>query len=273
LANSGTTLVNPFDQYTGTAIASKIFNGGILTLSYSYGHTNYQDVQNPGPTSSFTEFTTNTFNESAAFALGPILYAYSDGAFSARTENANVDPNSSAYRVVGGLGTRQIGLYRASGYFGYQSSWAEGSGTAGGDVFGGKISYFPSYTSMITAAVDETINNSSQTVASTQALALQPNAVLQIPTSSSTRITNSSLQGLFSIAPLWTLVGTLDYIRTEYIDSPRIDNGWLADLSLSYEMWRNMTLTWEYQYTAVVSSAPGNSAQRNLVMMSANYRF
>ena len=272
LANSGIALVNPYDQYTGTATVSKIFNPGILTLSGSLADTDYESTQGTGP-AAFTSFTTKTFTETGAFWLGPVLYAYSDGAFSVRANNEGANANSDAYRVVGGIGTRQFGEFRGSLYFGYQGSEVQGSGTAGGDVYGGKISYYPTPAWTITAAIDETINISSQTAVSTQALTLPANTPIQVPLSSSTRITNTSVNAQYTISPQWKAVGTFGYTRTEYIDSPRLDNAWLADVVLSYDIWRNMTLTWEYQYSSIVSNAALTSAQRNMVTMSANFRF
>ena len=146
-------------------------------------------------------------------------------------------------------------------------------GTAGGDVYGAKISYYPTPAWTITATIDETINISSQTAVSTQALTLPANTPIQVPLSSSTRITNTSVNALYTISPQWKAVGTFGYTRTEYIDSPRLDNAWLADVVLSYDIWRNMTLTWEYQYSSIVSNAAFTSAKRNMVTMSANYRF
>ena len=272
LAYNGISVVNPYDQYTGTATASKIFNRGFVTLSASLADTNYESIQGTGPTG-FTSFTTKTFTESGAFWLGPVLYAYSDGAFSLRANNEGANANSDAYRVVGGIGTRQFGVFRSSLYLGYQGSAVQDSGTAGGEVFGGKISYYPTPAWTLTAAIDETINISSQTAASTQALTLPANTPIQVPLSSSTRITNTSLQALYTISPQWKAAGTFGYTRTEYIDSPRLDNAWLADLTLSYDIWRNMTLTWEYQYSSIVSNAAFTSANRNMITMSANFRF
>ena len=272
LANSGTSLVNPFDQFTGTATVSKIFNRGILTLSGSLASTDYQSTQGTGPTS-FTSFATKTFTEKGAYWLGPVLYAYSDGTFSMRANNEGANANSDAYRVIGGIGTRQFGEFRSSLYFGYQGSEVQDSGTAGGEVYGGKISYYPTPAWTITAAIDETINVSSQTAVSTQALTLPVNTPVQVPLGASTRNTNTSLQAQYSISPLWQLHGTFGYTRTAYINSAQLNNAWLADVVLSYDIWRNMTLTWEYQYTSAVSNVPFTNATRNLFTMSANYRF
>ena len=69
----------------------------------------------------------------AHFGL-PIFYAYSDGSFTLR-DNSGPNSDSTAYRVIGGIGTRQFGLFSASFYFGHQGS--EQSRAAGGDVYGG----------------------------------------------------------------------------------------------------------------------------------------
>ena len=43
--------------------------------------------------------------------------------------------------------------------------------------------------------------------------------------------------------------------------------------SFRYDMRRNLTLTWEYQYSSIVSNVPVTTAIRNLMTMSASYRF
>ncbi len=272
LAYNGTTVVNPYDQYTATATVSKIFNGASLTLSSSVAKTDYQLTQGIGSTS-FTSFTTESFSEGGSIALGPLFYAYSNGSFSMRTDNSSIDPNSDAYRVVGGLGTRQFGLFRASAYFGHQGSEAEGSGTAGGIVYGGTVSYYPTLVWTIIARFDQTNNFSSQTVASTQALTLPTNVPVQIPTSSSTLTSTPSLQTTYQIAPQWTLLGDFSYTRIEYVGSPALTSAWFASATLSYAIWRNMTLTGQYQFADIVSNVAGESARRNLIMLSADYRF
>jgi hypothetical protein len=262
---NGTSVVNPYDQFTGTASVNKIFNRGILTLSGSTARTDYENPGTPG-------FSTNSFSENGAVWLGPVFYAYSNGSF-ALTSNASPNPNSSAYRVVGGIGTRQFGLFRSSLYFGHQGSDVQASGKAGGDVYGGAISYYPTPPWTITASIDETINVSSETSVSTQALVIPGQTPLQIPLSASTRITATSLQTTYAISQQWTASGSLSYTRIEYIDSSRLDNTWSSDITLSYDIWRNMTLAWEYQFTSILSNAPFTSSKRNYINMSATYKF
>jgi Putative beta-barrel porin 2 len=272
LALSGATLVNPLDVYTATGSVNKIFNGAFVNLSAALAENNYQSLQGTGPTA-FTSFKTATYSESSSFALGPLFYVFSNGSFSQRTENSTIDPDSNAYRIVGGIGTRQFGLFRVSTYFGHQGSDVEGSGTAGGNVYGGRVSYFPTYAWAITAAVDQTNNYSSQTAVSTQALTLPTNTPVQIALSSSARTTTPSLQSTYQISPQLTLLGSLSYSHVAFVNSSEVTDAWLAALAISYEMWRNMTIAASYQFSNLLSNVPGTSATRNLISLSAEYRF
>ncbi|MBV9062899.1 MAG: outer membrane beta-barrel protein, partial [Alphaproteobacteria bacterium] len=71
----------------------------------------------------------------------------------------------------------------------------------------------------------------------------------------------------------WSTSGNLAYGRIEYVDTPRLDTTWVADATLSYAIWRNMSLVWDYQYSSTISNAPFQSFKRNLVTMSATYKF
>lgn len=271
-AANGQTLVNPYDQYTGTATVTKIFNRAILTLSASAQDTAYQSVQNPGTPGSYSAYFTKTFTESGATWLNPTIYAYSNGSLSMRTTGTPVDPHSDAYRMEGGFGTRQIGLFKGAIYSGYQGSSADGSTPAGGILYGGRLSYYPSEAWTITAALDETINHAAANApASTQALAV--NSPEQIALSSSTRITTPSLQSQYQFTRQWALLENFSYSQIDYYNSARLDHAWQTDTQLIYEMQRNMTLSWEYEYTAILSNASGSTARRSFVLMSADYKF
>ena len=76
---TGTAIVNPYNQYTGTLSVSKIFNRAILDLSGAWAQTDYQSVQSPGTSSAFTGYATQTFHGDGSVWLGPTLYAYSNG--------------------------------------------------------------------------------------------------------------------------------------------------------------------------------------------------
>ena len=263
-------LTNPFDQLTTTATAEKYLNRGLLRVSGSVARTEY--VSN--------EITPNFLSKSMhaylGFWLGPLLYAYSDASmgwinFSSSPLQAGY--GTSSYRAVAGLGTARLGLFRVVGYAGHQGSQLQ-VGTAGGDVYGGRVSYDPLPYWTFGASVEELINVASQN-------AFDPNIALTNPTptpaivssSSSTRTTSSFFDTSYSIAREWALTGRLGYTKIEFVDSPRVDNAWLGDVTLRYDIIRNLSAVWEYQYSSIVSNQPGISSHRNLYQASLTYKF
>jgi hypothetical protein len=271
-------LINPSNQYTGTFTVDKIFNRGIISLSGSVNRTDYEN-QSLEPNSN-----SRTLTENAAVWLGPLFYAYSNGSVGTVVTDATSGSTTSSpsisttsYRVIGGLGTRQFGLFKGSVYFGHQGS--EGGSitadsiTAGGDVYGGALSYYPTTTWTLTGTVDRTINISSQPSATNLALTLPGLTGVQVPLSASTLITSASLLSSYQIAPQWFATCQLAYTRIEYVGSTRLDNSWILDAILRYDIWRNMSLTWEYRYNGVFSNAPGVSVTSNYGLMGATYKF
>jgi len=264
------TQVNPSDQFTGTASVEKIFNRAFIGLTGSISRTQY-DNTNLNP-----DFTAKTLAGTGSIWLGPLFYAYANGTFASTdyvpTLNSTLTA-MTAYRAVGGIGTRQFGFFRASAYFGHQGTDVQNSGTAGGEVYGGSLTYFPTPIWTIGASIDETVNISNQTTLTNIALNNQAPSALVIPVGVSTRSTATSLNSSYLISKQWSLYGTLGYTHVEYIDIPRADNSWLADVVLQYQMWRNLTLNWEYQYSSIISNVPLSSSTRNFVSMGATYKF
>ncbi len=266
---SPTSFVNPYDVFTATARAQKIFSDGIATVGASLARTEYENQGTP-------DFTNKSFTEDTSFWLGPVFYAYSDGSYTIRATDPSAIPgnNSTAYRITGGIGTRQFGLFRASAYFGHQGSGTSGSTSAGGNVYGGVLSYYPTPVWTISANVDETINLApAGAPPSTQALGIPAITPLQIPLSSSTQTTSTSLHSSYIISPQWTVNGLFGFTHIENIGSPIWDDSYVADASVSYQIWHNMTLAWEYQFSSIVSNAPQTSVDRNMITMSARYNF
>ena len=274
VAASGAQLfVNPSNQYTGTFSVDKIFNRGILSLSGSVNRTDFEN-QTVQPS-----FNSRTFSERAAFWLGPLFYAYSNGSVSTFVTdetfgltNSSPSVSTTAYQVVGGLGTRQSALIYGSIYFGHQGS--EGGGaTAGGDVYGGALSYRPTNQWTLTGTVDRTVNIASQPFAANLALTLPGLTAVQVPIGASTVITSTGLRLSYEITRQWFANYQVGYTRIDYVDSPRLDNSWIVDATLRYDIWRNMSLTWEYRYTSILSNAPLSSATSNYGIMGATYKF
>jgi hypothetical protein len=265
LSVNGTSLINPYDQYTGTFSVDKIFNTGILSLSSSAAQTNYENQ-------SAQDNSSRSFNGSSGVWLGPLFYAFSDGSVARNSGSLQSPGPITSYRARGGIGSRQFGLFRVSAYFGHQGSDSP-TGTAGGEIYGAALSYYPIAPWTLSLSADETVNLSSQTSTSNLALTLPAPTPLQIPLGASTRITSTALNSDYRISPQWSTSQHFSYTHIEYVDSPRLDNTWLADATLTYNMWRNMAITWEYQYSRILSNAPLNSSTRNYATMSALYKF
>jgi hypothetical protein len=270
-----TVSVNPTDTYTGQASVEKIFNRGIVTLTGAVAQTDYtqgstQSSSSSSSSTAFTNYSTKAFSGNGAYWLGPTLFAFSDGTFATHD---TVGDDSNAYRARGGIGTRQIGLFRASAYYGYQGSNDQIAGPAGGLIYGGSLSYYPTPDLTFTARIDETINRASQLGTSNLALNLFNPTAVTIALSSSTRITSPFLQTTYQISDQWSVFGNFGLTHIDYIGSTEVQNAWLADLNLEYKASRSWTFNWEYQYSAIQSNVPLNSSIRNYVYTSANYKF
>jgi hypothetical protein len=265
--------INPSNQFTGTFTIDKIFNRAALSLSGSISRTEFEN-QTVQP-----NFTSKTFTENAAAWLGPLVYAYSNGSVSAILNDTIAGINTSAlfpsttsYRVVGGLGTRPGEWFRGSVYFGHQGS--EGGGeTAGGNVYGGQLSYRPTPELTFTGTVDRTINIASQPFATNLALTVPSLTAVQIPLFVSTITTSYGLQAGYSITQQWFANCQLFYSQIEYVGTARLDNSWVVDTSLRYDMTRSLSILWEYRYSPILSNVPLASINSNYAIMAATYRF
>jgi hypothetical protein len=174
---------------------------------------------------------------------------------------------------VGGIGTRQIGLFQGSVYYGHQGSDVQNLGTAGGEVYGGSLTYFPTPIWTIGASIDETVNISNLTAVTNIALNNQAPSALVIPVSTSTRTTATSLNSSYQISKQWSVNGTLAYIHADDIGSPIVNNSWLANVVFGYQMSSRMILNWQYQYSSILSNVPLSSSRQNFVSMGATYKF
>jgi hypothetical protein len=263
-------VANPLDTFAGTISVEKIFNRADLRLTASAIRTEFEN----GPAQS--NFNSRTFTERGGVWLSPLFYAYSDGAIGTVVTDATpaVPSNSTtSYRVVGGIGTRQFALYRLSAYYGHQGSQSN-SATAGGEVYGGTVSYYATRNLTFTGTLDRTTNiSSSKNAVSNFSLTLPEFLPVQVALSSSTRITSLSLSSAYEITRQWFFNGLLGYSRIESIGSTRVDNSWVLDTTLRYDIWRNLSLTWDYRYSAVRSNVPFSSPSSNFVMTGATYRF
>ena len=263
VANS-TLQINPSNQYTAVASVDKILNRGMIGVSGTISRTEFEN------TGLAEDFTRKSLAGYGSTWLGPTFYAYTDGTYAS---TVTATQNATAYRVVGGIGTRQIEFFRATAYIGHQGSVVEGSGTAGGEVYGGSLTFYPTPIWTIGLAVDETVNISHQTGTSNIVQNTQGQTALVIPISASTRTTSIALNSSYAFSKQWSVVGRLNFTRAQYLDTSQRDNAWLADFLIQYQLSQRFALSWEYQYSSIDSNVPLTSSKKNFVGMNSVYKF
>ena len=289
----GTTpTVNPsaYNQYTGGGSVSRTFDKTFVALSGTVFHIQFDNTGNLPPGNPFQtsiDGTSYWVTGRIGYNVTPSLYTFaeSSGIFQ-RFNNSSFDTNG--YRVVGGLGSVDANsLYRGEIYGGYQAQeLVHGSGilldangipiipiavngvgnpssvptNTNSGIFGGRLYYYPTQYWTLVAAVDETLAVSTT---------LSPTTPAGIPLLA----TNAILQTNYKLSQWWWLGARVGYTRSKFYGFDRVDNGWMAGGSFNYEIWRNLLLTLDYQYSTVRSDAVLSDFTRNVYTAGLTYRY
>jgi hypothetical protein len=87
------------------------------------------------------------------------------------------------------------------------------------------------------------------------AAAVPTSGTTGVATGAANRVTTGLLNiGYKGLPQDWTTSARFGYVRTQYVDSSQIDNGWLAGADVTYEFWRNLGITLDYQFKSVNSN-------------------
>jgi hypothetical protein len=247
--------VNPiaYNQFTGGGFVTKTINQFFVTLNgtafgiiYDHSDNILAPFQTSHDGASFWASGRVGYNVTPSF----YVFAQGDGIFQ-RFRSSLFDTNG--YRVIGGVGSNDSkSLFRGEVYGGYwaqnqdqQQQIVTGLGIptdVNSGVFGGRLSYFPTRYWSIVAQVDQTLGMSTT---------LAPNIPAGIPT----RTTTAILQSTYGIARDWSFGVRGGYTRGEFIGFGDLNNhGWMAGASFNYQIWRNLLLTLDYQYTTTQSN-------------------
>ena len=155
-----------------------------------------------------SNFNLAAYHGSGGIWFSPLFYAFANGAQS--FYSPAVGFSSTSYFAKGGIGSDRIGFFQGSIYGGEQATIvADNGGQAGGDIYGGAISYFPIEPWNMTFSVDRLRNVSNITVATSQALG---GAIGGLPSGAAGGL---SLSGAAISANTSTQITTLAY-RTNY---------------------------------------------------------
>ena len=172
--------------------------------------------------------------------------------------------DSNAYRVVGGLSSDLISLFRGEVYGGYQRQFSNGGtfGAVGAPAYGAKIYYYPTRYLTFAASVDQSFG-SAATPATPKATRSPSGDTVQ-----------SRFQADYSLAEYWTASFRAGYARTTWSNNPLEESAWTVGGGVSYDFWRNIGLTLNYQYTATAANKSGVVADnQNLVSAGMTYHY
>ena len=263
--------VNPiaFNQYSAGGSVSKTWDTWFATLSGNAFAIQYDHATNvPAPFNTSQDAASFWLSGKVGWHFVPSLYAFVEGdGILQRFRNSVF--NTNGYRVTGGLGTDvPDSLIRGEFYGGYQFQHQEGqnvpvpniSPNAQSSVFGGRMYYFPTQYWTWIASVDQVLGMSA---------VLTPN----IPQGNPTKVTTGILETTYGISQQWSIGARVGYTRGEYLDIGRTDTGWMAGASFNYEIWRNLLLTLDYQYSTLNSNTAFNQFGRNVVSAGLTYKY
>jgi hypothetical protein len=248
---------NPSNQFTGAVSVDKTFGRTFVGLTASAVNT--QNSSNAAGMTS-TNGTTYTVTERTGFYLTPQIYAFVDPSVNwQRYTDSTL--NSNGYRITGGVGIREVGIWRGEIYGGYQAQNNDIIGTYNSPAFGLRIGYSPTPMWEFNASVDQSLGApTATTIGSTAGVA----------TEATTALLNVGYNGL---SQDWTTSARFGFVHTIYVNSPRIDDSWLAGARVTYQFWRNLGITLDYQYQSLASNVALQSFNQQMVSLGASYKY
>jgi Putative beta-barrel porin 2 len=266
----------PFNQFALGGSVTKTFGQAFATLGASGFYILYDhSVDNiPVPFQTSLDGGNIWVTGRLGYHIFPWLYVFGegDGIFQ-RFNNSLFDTNG--YRVIGGLGTDDPNsLIRGEIYGGYWAQTEENAtglviplglgavpstNTASG-VFGGRLAYYPTPYWAFIASVDEALG---------VATFISPT----VPAGAPALTTTALLQTTYGIAREWSVGARGGYVRAQYFDISLVQNGWLVGGSFNYEIWRNLMLTLDYQYTTMRANVPFDSFVNQQATAGVTWRY
>jgi hypothetical protein len=229
---------------------------------YDQSSTNTASTTAPSTTAPSPNGTTFTGTARGGYWIIPDLYGYLEESLDERDYATNA-LSSSGYRMVVGVGSDRIGLFRGEVYAGYQAENYDSAsvGSAMGPILGARASYFPLPELTINASLDETIGASL--------LATTPTS----PSGTSTKVTTFLAQLNYALAPEWTATGRGGVAMTTYGGNGRRDSALTVGATVTYSVWRSFGLTLDYQHTQLSSNVPQTGFSNDVLSLGASYKY
>jgi hypothetical protein len=260
------TIASPltYNQFSGAGSAYKSFDRIYFGLDGYVNRTTFEDIEDSRGTvieQGYRDESAYSVKGRAGVFFTPVFYGFVEPSQNWR-QFADGSFNSNGQRIVGGLGTDRISLFRGEIFAGYQRQEYENNafGTVSNFAFGGRLSWYPLRELTATLSVDRTIADST--------LFTPGN-----PTGSPVEDTGVLLRTNYRLTDIWSLSARLGYDFIGYTQTPRRDNQWVAGLTASYFVWRDLALTFDYQYITLDSNFDANDFVRNIYTVGGTYKF
>jgi hypothetical protein len=264
--NGPETIVDPleYDETFGSLSFQKSFGPVFVALGGVISHTNYDDL-----TDSLGRFieqdqrdqTVYTFSGRIGTWLSPVFYTFVEPSQNWRKFRED-SFDSSGQRIVAGFGSDRLSLFRGEVFAGYQRQEYDAAtiDAVEGEVFGGRLFWYPTRDLMFTLEADRTLGDST--------LSTPGN-----PDGSPVEATSFVLRGDYLLTDIWSLSARAGYTFTDFKETGRQDDQWVAGTTVSYFVWRNLATTFEWQYVNLDSSVDANSFDRNVFTLGATYKY
>jgi hypothetical protein len=250
--------INPdrYNQYSGSALVSKKLGRAFVDLGFNVVSTQFD---NDGAFGTSRDGTVYTVTQRTGFDLTPRFYVFIDPSVNWQ-RYSNSARNSEGYRITAGVGTAAPGIWQGEVFGGYQQQKNDIVGTYDSGVFGLRVGYSPTRFWDLRASVDQALGSSSIAVG----------GVTGVASRTMTALLNVGYNGL---PRGWLVSARFGYVRTDFVNNPREDNGWLAGGNLNYEIWRNLGIGLDYQFKSLDSNAAGQSFDQHLVSLGVSYKY
>jgi hypothetical protein len=278
VAANAQTVVDPNDTYTATASVYKEFNRAYAIFGGSVSDTTFE-------TTPSSNYNLAAYYGAGGIWFSPLFYAFVNGAQSFYDPALGL--SSASYFVKSGIGSDRIGFFQGSVYVGEQAiTVADDGGRAGGDLYGGAISYFPIQPWNMTFSVDRLRNIADITAPTSQALsgsfgALPSGATgglglsgVGISTNTSAQITTLAYRTSYTFSPQTSAFGVVSVTPIAYLGTSRVDYSWYAAVGIRHLLQDHLTLTFDYTFARYESEvSPSSNFTSNIIALGAIYTF
>ena len=260
------TIVTPLDynQITGSLSGQKSFGPLFVGLGGVVTRTNYDDVTDVFGQhfdQDYRDQTTYTLSSRLGAWVSPVIYAFIEPSQNWRRFRDSVF-DSSGQRVIAGVGSDRISLFRGEVFAGYQRQAYDDPAinTVQGTVFGGRLFWYPTRDLVLAIDADRKLGDAT--------LATPGN-----PFGSPVESTSLFFKADYTLTDTWSLSARVGYTLIDYKDSTRENDQWVAGTAINYYIWRNLAATFEWQYVNLKSSIDANSFERNVLTLGTTYRY